>query len=227
MPGTTVAPSTVAPPSSVRGILTPSTIVPPPGTRTIVPGTTIPDGSTIRPSLTPGTTVPPSGTSGGFGPGGANYRPADRGNAPVSSDDAKGVFVRQEATTTPAQGSSASRDGAASSDGPVLNRPTISEPSLGPRRSVQPVPDPAGSERLKRENPANRAPQLIDPSDRTAATRGQRSGQTQWGVVEATWPEKAPPDGVASRGGLQRVRKHVPAPAENVYDDTLWRSAAE
>jgi hypothetical protein len=240
IPGTTVVPSTVAPPSGIRGILTPQPTVPPPGTRTIVPpagtaipGGTAPDGSTIRPSITPGTSVPAPGlfpgTSGsGFGPSGANYPPpVERGSAPVSSDDSGRAFVRQEAPSTQAQGSSASRGGPSSADGPALNRPTISEPTLGPRRSVQPVPDPASSERLERESPANRAPQLIDPSDRTAAARSARPGQASWGVVPATWPEKTAPPAAARRGGNQPVRQYVPAPTADNWDDTLWKSAAQ
>jgi len=219
----TVAPSTITPPSGVRGILTPPTIVPPPGTRIIGPGATVPDGSTIRPGIPPGTAVPPPGTSGS----GAPYRPAQRGDAPLSRDDSRGDVVRQEAAATSTQGSRASRSGPRSADGPVLNRPTISEPTLGPRRSVQPVPDPAGSDRLKREDPANRAPQLIDPSDRTAAADGPQRGRAEWGVVPATWPDKAAaaaPD--TKRGSLQPVSRYMPKPAGETWDDTQWKSAA-
>ncbi|MEX2027626.1 MAG: hypothetical protein WEH44_09995, partial [Pirellulaceae bacterium] len=112
--------------------------------------------------------------------------------------------------------------------GPTLSQPTISEPSLGPRRSVQPVPDPAAAQPRERTAPANRAPQLIAPNDRTAAVAPSPRGNAAAGVIPALWPEKSVAQSTAdSRSSIQPVSRQVAVPAEKVWDDTLWKSAAE
>jgi hypothetical protein len=83
---------------------------------------------------------------------------------------------------------------------------------------VKPVPDPAASQPRERTAPANRAPQLIAPNDRTAAA---------WGVIPAQWPEKDAAQVSAEPHSIQPVSRQVAAPAAKAYDDTLWRSAAE
>jgi hypothetical protein len=114
---------------------------------------------------------------------------------------------------------------------------TIHEPGTGETDSrelapsVQPVPDPDAQHR-----PASpsRAPQLLDPRDKTATKSFNR-----WAVVPAVWPTK-------ERGGrviaptseaspylqnvsapqpahdFEPVRHFVPAAAE--YDDSGWQS---
>ena len=208
IPGTTVIPSTPAVPSTIGPPRVISPIVPPPGTRTIVPPTTTfpgttGDGADTTPRITPGTAVPLPGTTFPGTGSGASFRPeTERRTAPISTRD-----------SSPSPYS-----------GPSLGQPTISEPSLGPRRSVQPVPDPAASQPRERTAPANRAPQLIAPNDRTAAISSSIRGNA--GVIPAQWPEKTADD-AESRANIQPVSRHVPAPAAKVYDDTLWRSAAE
>jgi hypothetical protein len=211
VPGATIVPGTAVPstvtPGGIRGIWPPAT-VPPPGTRTIVPGTIPGNGADIIPRINPGTSIsPPSsfpGTSGsGFSPSGANY-------SPRTGSSGSG---RKESDSSPYQG-------------PALTRPAISEPSLGPRRSVQPVPDPAAGQSQERSQPSNRAPALIGPGDRTAAAQPRTAAQNAWDVVPAKWPEKARTHPVAQeRGSVQPVSQYVPAPREEVWDDTLWKSA--
>ncbi len=218
VPGATVVPGVTSP--GIRGII-PSTTVPPPGTRTIVPGTfpgttpgvTVPggvrDGADVTPRLPPGTGVPPPSTFPGLGPSGASYRPDAQRRGTYQVNDAGG-------------GSQSPYSG------PTLTRPTISEPTLGPRRSVQPVPDPAAGQPRERSEPANRAPQLIAPNDRTAAVSPSLRGNGAWGAIPAKWPEKS--SGLATeeaRRSIQPVSRNVPALAEEVWDDTLWKSAAK
>lgn len=209
VPGTTVVPGTPVSPG-IRGVL-PPTIVPPPGTRSI-PGVTVPsgagDGADITPRISPGTSVPVPAFPG-IAPSGASYRPESQRRSVTSSGSSR------ENAQSPYRG-------------PALSQPTISEPSLGPRRSVQPVPDPAASQPRERSAPANRAPQLIAPNDRTAAVAPSRRGNAAVGVIPAQWPEKSVAKPAAeSRSSIQPVSRQVAVPAEKVWDDTLWKSAAE
>ena len=215
VPGTPVIPSTPAIPSTIGPPRVISPIVPPPGTRVIpgvTPGTVFPgttgDGADITPRITPGIVVPPPSTTFPGTGSGASFRPETerRSTAPISTRD----------------------EGRSPYSGPSLSRPTVSEPSLGPRRSVQPVPDPAVKQPAQPNSPANRAPQLIAPNDRTAAAVVPSLRASALGVIPAQWPEKISDDADAGpRGSIQPVSRHVPAAAEKVYDDSLWRSAAE
>lgn len=203
VPGTPVSPG-------IRGVL-PPTIVPPPGTRTI-PGVTVPggagDGADITPRIPPGASVPVPAFPG-IAPNGASYRPESQRRSVTSSGSSR------ENAQSPYRG-------------PALSQPTISEPSLGPRRSVQPVPDPAAAQPRERSAPANRAPQLIVPNDRTASVAPSPRGTSAWGVIPAQWPEKSVAKAeVESRKSIQPVSRQVPVPAEKVWDDSLWKSAAE
>ena len=213
VPGTAV-PGTAVPgtavPGGIPGFLAPPATVPPPGTRIIVPGTsgtTSGDGADVIPRIAPGTSVSPPnsfpGTGSGFSPSGANYSRSiggsDRG--------------RTAATESPYEG-------------PSLTRPAISEPSLSPRRSVRPVPDPAAGKSRESGRPSNRAPALITPGDRTADAGSGSNRADAWGVVPAKWPEKSRPISVGvGRGSVQPVSQYVPAPQEERWDDTLWQSA--
>lgn len=241
VPGTPVVPSTVTPPRGIRGILNPSPTIPPPPTRTIVPpaggaifpGGTIPggsgtDGASVPPAISPGTAVPPPSsfprTSGAAGPSGASYRPEQ--DAFESGSPARvpsRAAIGRDAVNHQAQGGRA----VANEGGPALSQPPIGEPSHGPRRSVQPVPDPAASERVKRETSPNRAPPLLESKDRTAAVHPRVNDSARWGVIPATWPEAAPAVPATGRTAIQPVRRHVAAQAEETWDDTLWRSAAQ
>jgi hypothetical protein len=208
VPGTTVAPPSVYPPR----IISPGTIVPPPGTRTI-PGVTVPsgtgDGADITPRLPPGTSVPVPNSFPGIGPSGASYR----------SD------TQRRSVNTLGTGR---ENGQSPYSGPALSQPSISEPSLGPRRSVQPVPDPAASQPRERSTPVNRAPQLIAPNDRTAAVAPRLPGGGARDVIPAQWPEKSMTMSPAeARSSIQPVSRQVSVPATKVWDDTLWKSAAE
>jgi hypothetical protein len=234
-----VIPTVPAPAATIPSIRSPiigTPTVPPPPTRS---GTTIIVPAETRPSLAPGasgsfptgpaTTTPggsftPSPPSSSFGvppagtptfPSGSNYPPAaDPYAAPIISG------ARYHGSNSPPR--------------------TIHEPGTGemnPRGlapSVQPVPDPDANER---RSVPSRAPQLLDPRDKTANVRLNR-----WAVVPAVWPTK-------ERGGrvitptseaspyLQNVsaplpaheyepaRHFVPAPAQAEYDDGGWQSA--
>jgi hypothetical protein len=235
---TTIIPTVPAPASTIPSIRSPimgtPTVPPPPtrsGTTTIVPAETRPSlapgasGSfpTGPATITPGGSFTPSSPSSNFGvppagtpsfPSGSNYPPAvDPYAAPIISG------AKYHSATPPAR--------------------TIHEPGTGETNarqlapSVQTVPDPDAAER--RTSPS-RAPQLLDPRDKTAKARFNR-----WAVVPAVWPTK-------ERGGrvivpaseaspyLQQVsapqpaqghepmRHFVPAAAEAEYDDSGWQS---
>jgi hypothetical protein len=196
LPGTTASPAPAVPSPAVPRILGPSTTVPPPGTRTIVPPAgAAPSGADVRPSIPPSTTIPPTT----LGPSGASVPRHGRGAVGSAS-------------------------GSVRSDGPMLTRPAISEPSLGPRRSVQPVPDPSAGNSPERDRPGNRAPQLINPNDRTAGRR-PISPRDAWGVIPATWPERKPAEADAAREGhVVPAARHVPAADEAPWDSTQWKS---
>jgi hypothetical protein len=157
--------------------------------------------------------VPPAGSPGSF-PSGSNYPPAADPYVPGING------ANYHTTPTPAK---------------TIREPGADEPtSRGLAPSVQTVPDPDAAER--RSGPS-RAPQLLDPRDKTASSRFNR-----WAVVPAVWPTNQPGGrviGPASEASpyLQHVsapqpaREHAPvrhfepAPAAAEYDDSGWQSA--
>jgi hypothetical protein len=208
---------------AIRSPIIGTPTVPPPPTRfnSTVPGTTVP--ADTRPNLAPGSTIIPGTTvpsntfpttpapGGSFNPSfpsGTNYPPAVD---PYSSGAAIGT--PQPRTDTPT--------------GPILTQPEAPRsPALN--SSVQPVPDPdAGTQ----PRPVNRAPQLLDPRDKTARAAG-----TRWAVVPAIWPAKS--SAVSARNPEKAYSERsysaphvaaqtVAAPALNPadFDDSGWKSA--
>jgi hypothetical protein len=84
--------------------------------------------------------------------------------------------------------------------------------------SIQPVPDPAVNQPAR---PVNRAPQLLDPRDKTAAL-----GDRRWAVVPAVWPKPQLPAGEQSPYRVYQQRSLTePAAASSEYDDSGWTSA--
>jgi hypothetical protein len=166
-----VAPSLNATPRGSLGAPPGGTIIP--GTpSTIGPGTSLPRTPGSIPSF-PVDPVPgagaPSGSSfgGGAFPSGSNYAPATDPltGAATLADQSRATRYRSEVT------------------GPAIKPPAtttspITAPTLHP--SIQPVPDPAAGQPTR---PVNRAPQLLDPRDKTA-----RQGDQRWAVVPAVWP---------------------------------------
>jgi hypothetical protein len=233
---TTIIPTVPAPAATIPSIRSPiigtPTVPPPPtrsGTTTIVPAETRPSlapgaggsfptgpSSTITPggSFTPapssGFGVPPAGAGGSF-PSGSNYAP--EADPYISGANYRGTRTPPKTIREP--GSS-----------------EASERALPP--SVQPVPDPDASKRAA----PSRAPQLLDPRDKTASVRTNR-----WAVVPAVWPTKERGGRVVSQDAgetspylqnvatsrpaheLGPVKHFVPSPAEAVYDDGGWKSA--
>jgi hypothetical protein len=98
---------------------------------------------------------------------------------------------------------------------------------------VQTVPDP---EVHQSPRPINRAPQLIDPRDKTAQPTKIERGDQRWTVVPAVWPKSetavapAPAESPyrvyqeRSLGDSQRpTAKPVVNPSD--YDDSGWASS--
>jgi hypothetical protein len=235
---TNVVPTVPAPASTIPSIRSPilgtPTVPPPPtrsGTTTIVPAET-------RPSL------PPLGSGGSFSTGPATTTPG--GSFTPSPPSSFGV----PPASTPSFPSGSNYPPAvdpyavpsisgANYRGATSPSKTIQEPAASDANSrglapgVQPVPD---LDAEKSRTIPSRAPQLLDPRDKTATTRFNR-----WAVVPAIWPTK-------ERGGrvigsesesspyLQQVsapqpaheyepvRHFVPAAAETEYDDSGWQS---
>jgi hypothetical protein len=80
---------------------------------------------------------------------------------------------------------------------------------------VQTVPDPDANQR---PHSLNRAPQLLDPRDKSAARAAQR-----WAVVPAVWPTQ-------QRASMQPEAPAASAPtiipvSAPLYDDSGWKSA--
>ena len=246
---TTVVPAPTTQPTFTSPI--PSGTYIPPGGATISPPPTRSPGGSFQGGLSPadtvprlpaGTTIPPAqpGSGGSFSPppgsGSFNYPPA---NDPYSS---------QSTTSTNASGANTfgsgySATGAAvrspqqsrtnTAPGPGLRQPELNGPNLN--SAIQPVPDPAG---LQAPRPINRAPQLIDPRDKSA-----RMGDSRWAVVPAVWPSKTSQrePGSDRRGFVEtsysqpdgpspyKTEPMQAQPAQNTnaadYDDRGWSSA--
>jgi hypothetical protein len=132
----------------------------------------LPPGSTVTP-ITPGTGSGSFGTGGGTGSfgTGTNYPPESDPYTPSSSSR---PAVRQPATE---------------SDRATSASPTAIEgPELHPQVRANPDPDAVAP-----PQPVNRAPQLLDPRDKTAQLDARR-----WGVVPAVWPTRPAPVQTAS-----------------------------
>jgi hypothetical protein len=207
------SPSTVpAPPTRFPGTVAPSTI----------PSTGVP--ASERPRLTPsGTVFPdPSGyppvTDPSSGSSSSNYSPPASGSASSSgaNSSSTGTTKSNGGNGYPATGSSLRLD---NSSGPQIGTPNS---------SIQPVPDPDYNSRPRMPT---RAPQLIDPRDKTA-----QAETTRWAVVPAVWAKPhrdsaeitpvahrdAPP--IAESPYLHRA---APAPVidDSQWDDSGWKSA--
>jgi len=175
-------------------------------------GTTpLPGGTTPLPGSFP-TTSPPTTPGAGFGTGGfgtgTNYAPA--------RDPYAGSTPRPNANSA---GPTRSVFGSGYHTGG--SEQTIRSPELGPAlpAGVQTVPDPDANQ-LPRS--INKAPQLIDPRDKTAA-----GYDSKWAVVPAVWPTKQAMTGQLSERPVVATSAHEsfkqPSPAD--YVDGGWKSA--
>lgn len=218
-------PSLNSPPSGSFGTPSGGTIIP--GTpSTITPGTSVPRAPGSSPSFpvdpVPGVTNPSgSGFGGGAFPSGSNYAPATdplTGAASPTNSASPAPRYRSEVT------------GPAIKPPATTGSPTtapITAPTLHP--SIQTVPDPAAGQPTR---PVNRAPQLLDPRDKTARASDQR-----WAVVPAVWPSPsrtlAVPAIQAERSPYLRAveERSLTTPAKpaavdaSQYDDGGWSSS--
>jgi hypothetical protein len=167
----------------------PSLTPPPTGSFQTNPG--LPPGSTITPT-TPGT-----GTgTGSFGTG-SGYPPATDPYTPSSSSR---PAVRQPATD---------------SDRTTSTNPAPLEgPELHPQVRAIPDPDAAAP-----PQPVNRAPQLLDPRDKTA-----QLGTRRWGVVPAVWPTRPAP---VQKAGLSESPYHIAAGKATIEQASTSRVTEE
>jgi hypothetical protein len=196
MPGTTIAPGTTITP----GNSFPVNPTPLPGSTTPLPGSTTPLPSSSPP-------FPGGGTPGSFGTG-TGYAPSIdpyQGSTPPPTTTIFGSGYRGSATETPR----------ANTDGPVIRQPELNSPLPA---SVQPVPDLDARERTA---PANRAPALLSPRDKTALRGDQR-----WAVVPAVWPASKPAMSVAKQVVQTKATEPAPVAASSAkrYDDSGWTS---
>ncbi|HEX5104569.1 MAG TPA: hypothetical protein VFV87_12200, partial [Pirellulaceae bacterium] len=204
---TTVIP-TVPAPATIRSVPLGPT-VPSPPTRIPSSTTPVPPAET-RPSLGP----PPAGSftpSGGFGTGGSF---PSGSNYPPETDPYSGPTITGPTIT----GSSYRAGSSPSAAGGAIREPGTSGSTLAP--GVRLVPDPDAQQR---EPAPSRAPQLLDPRDKSAASRLDK-----WAVVPAVWPKPEPDGRLTANSDAGRyyepVRRFVPAAAE-MYDDSGWKSA--
>jgi hypothetical protein len=208
--GSTITPADVPPSlTAPRGSLG----VPSGGT--IIPGTSLPRSPSLVPPAGSFQVDPPAGS--GFGGGGAlqpglNYAPASEALTSAVTPAAQTPENRQRAEIT----------------GPSLKPPTtttspITAPALHP--SIQPVPDP---EAHQPPRPVNRAPQLLDPRDKTARNDDQR-----WAVVPAVWPTQVRAQSTPTLGAErspyrvfeERSLSTSAMSKESQYDDGGWTSS--
>ncbi len=229
-------PTRFGPPAS-GGVINPADTRPslaPPGSgfvpRTTVPPTTLPfsnpgsfstdpnaaPGGVITPApatpFTPGSTGP-LGTGTGYAPTADPYS-----NSSTPSSTSVGPIRRGELRT----------------DAPAKSIQEPQGPVLAP--GVQTVPDP---DALQPARPRNRAPQLIDPRDKTAAvnfpSKTPLQADQRWAVVPAVWPKPegpvaSPPANSPYRTYEKRSysaasqRSAEPAANADAYDDNGWTS---
>jgi hypothetical protein len=114
---------------------------------------------------------------------------------------------------------------------PALSQPAPTPPTgpiLAP--GVTTIPDPAAEEPAR---PINRAPQLLDPRDKTARASRASRGDERWAVVPAVWPKPATAAALSApadspyRVYQERSQRDGQAPAVNPaeYDASGWQSA--
>jgi hypothetical protein len=195
-------PGGAAVPADVPPTLSPDRFTPRPApgaTNPTFPVDPIPGGALGPSPATPFT--PPAG--GGFGapfPSGANYPPI---SDPYTSSSASRAVIRQP--QRPSEQATADRQ----------------SPPVGPAPSpaTRPVPDPDAQQEPR---PINRAPQLLDPRDKTAARGDQR-----WAVVPAVWPQQPAAQEHPYRVVQERSHSEPGQPAviPSEYDDGGWKSA--
>lgn len=235
-------------PADLQPRLPAGTAVPAPGS-TFAPGGAIitPIPSNPAPGGTfgapPATTVPPSSfptapaqPSIGFGTGsfgtGTNYPPAVDPYSPALTPASNATSASGSAGAAPptsAMPPAADKNGpphsvfgsgfrpapAQSHNSNVIRAPEL-RPAMPP--NVQTVPD---LDATLPPRPANSAPQLLNPRDKTA------SAASRWAVVPALWPQH-PVKHTSSTHLVQTSNvKQVPAatqPVSDGYDDGGWRS---
>jgi hypothetical protein len=207
-PGTTITPApggTFTPqPGSVPsgpGTAPPATGQPP----TTVPGGSFP--------TTPSTT-PPSGFGSGFGSG-AFHAPGAAGTGSLNASS-QGVWGPSSPAAGTINGRTVGRAGVLESgdEGATGRRPSstpgvIRAPDLGPAlpEGVRTLPD---LDVPQTPRPASRAPQLIDPRDKTALLRSD----PRWAVVPARWPTRPTPRGDGTTA--QRTPPSQPRPTQQL-----------
>ncbi len=183
---------------------------------TPLPGSGFNSGIPVNPN--PGIGPPP----GSFAPPTTDYRPtySDPYSQPIPVNPNSPIMMTPPSSSTaPVYGSGYRSDSSSNWNDrtnltPPANRPnTINEPSLSsPPSSVQPLRDPHGDER---NQPSNRAPQLLGPSDRTAAM------DNRWAVIPAVWPVRE----TAVQPIVQRTEALMPVVTPAQVDDGGWKSA--
>jgi hypothetical protein len=219
-------PRTSVPPTTVPGIPSTPTPLGPGGSFQVDPN---PSGTIISPSpATPFTPTPfspaPSGT-GSFGTG-TGYAPATDPYSRASSSPVTAPVTSPATTVGPIRGPELR----AATPPATIRQPA--SPALAP--GVQTVPDP---DALQPARPTNRAPQLLDPRDKTAAVGSPASaalrGDRRWAVVPAVWPKSEPaavavPANIPYRVYQQRAYSSAAAHADvspanaAAYDDGGW-----
>jgi hypothetical protein len=178
-----------------------------------------PGGTIVNPAV-PSNPIP-AAPSGGFNPSpsGGSFTPVPGSgfyppsNDPYSSSSGASLGAPEYKSATPV--------------GPILTQPESARGSAL-NSSVQPVPDPDAKSPPR---PLNRAPQLLDPRDKTA-----RSADPRWAVVPAIWPSKLTTTTARSgtkpysersysepRAEVRPVSTPTLNPAD--FDDGGWKSA--
>jgi hypothetical protein len=243
--GTTIPPPPTVTPGT-RGVITTPGLAPeftqprlPAGTVVPAPGSTFTPGTTITPlpsnpvpggtfGAPPATTVPPgsfpttpSQPPTGFGSGsfgsGANYPPASDPYTPALTPANGPATPVQAPTDKSSPPHSVFGSGYRASPAREKNDQVIRAPEMPP--SVRTVPD---LDAAQPPRPANSAPQLLNPRDKTAGVNNR------WAVVPAVWPKNQPSrvgsaHHVSSGGTTGQPSANQPNQAD--YDDRGWRSA--
>jgi len=174
----------------------PTTITPLPSTPLNPSFPTTPPGATITPLPSTPSPSPGFGSGSSFGAG-TNY--------PPSSDPYRSIPAAPNSTI---YGSGYRSE----PSGPVIRAPELNS-ALPP--SVRAVPDPDAQLPVA---PINRAPQLLSPQDKLAASEDRR-----WAVVPAVWPSTP----AASTRPVREVKSTRPLEAaadSRRYDDSGWTS---
>jgi len=191
----------------------PSIVTPPAG----------PGSFSTDPNLTPGGTIVPSPATP-FNPGTPSF---GTGSGYVPATD---PYTNSSTSRTPTRTPELRAEAAPK----TIQEPT--GPVLAP--GVQTVPDPEASQSPR---PINRAPQLLDPRDKTAQMNQTRRGDQRWAVVPAVWPKPEATPTVAPVDSPYRTYQErsysgnsysdsprpSASPAVNAadYDDSGWTSS--